>query len=315
MDIIEVAYAPPSSSEGLVLCLGKFDGLHVGHQSILHAARQYAGAGQLAVMTFRPHPLWALKNDPEFRHSLTPAREKRRLLEQHGVTRLYEVNFTEEYAQTSAQTFVLEHLAKMNLKRVVVGAGFNFGKGAHSSTQELIDLCQQIDVPVTVVPTVNVNAAKVSSTDIRNHIRNGRVEAAQALLGRPYTVTGSVVHGAGVGHQLGFPTANLGNIEEYVLPRAGVYEGIVEVHNTLSDGSTLWYTLISAGYRPTVNGTSYEIEAYLLNYDGDLYGKEISVSFIHRARDEVEFSGIDALTKQMNLDESIAMEMFGLQKM
>lgn len=312
MEIIQVLSAPPSGSHGMVLCIGKFDGLHVGHQALLRVARQYADTNQLAVMSFAPHPLWALKSDADFRHSLTPASERRRLLEQHGVARVYEVNFTKEYAQTSPQTFVLEHLASLNLKRVVVGEGFNFGKGAHSTTQELIDLCKEIDVPVTVVPTINVNGRKVSSTDIRRHIQTGRVEAAQGLLGRAYTVTGKVVHGAGVGHELGFPTANLGDIEEYVVPASGVYEGIVEVHNGLPDGNEFWYALISAGYRPTVNGTSYEIEAYLLNYHGDLYGKVISVSFIHRARDEIKFSGIDALKIQMHQDEATSKHRFGI---
>ncbi|QSO47131.1 adenylyltransferase/cytidyltransferase family protein [Alicyclobacillus mengziensis] len=129
MNIIQVAYEPPPNTEGLVLCLGKFDGIHVGHQALLRVAKQYADIGQLAVMTFDPHPLWALKRDPDFQRALTPIREKRRLLEQYGVTRVYEVNFTKEYAQTSPETFVLEHLAALNLKRIVVGEGFNFGKG------------------------------------------------------------------------------------------------------------------------------------------------------------------------------------------
>ncbi|WAH39157.1 riboflavin kinase [Alicyclobacillus dauci] len=157
-----------------------------------------------------------------------------------------------------------------------------------------------------------MNNRKVSSSDIRNHVKTGRVEAAQALLGRPYTITGPVIHGAGVGHQLGFPTANLGGLDEFALPAPGVYEGIAEIHSSPLEGNTFWYTLISVGYRPTVNGKSYEIEAYLLDFDGDLYGKDLSVSFIRRARDEIKFSGVDALIAQMHLDESIARDRFGL---
>ena len=314
MDFIEVAYAPPPCSKEVILCIGKFDGVHVGHQAIFRAAKQHVSTEELAVMSFSPHPVWALTRNPDFEHALTPMREKERLLEQHGVTRLYEIKFTKEYAKTSPETFVLEHLSTLNLKRVVVGDGFNFGKGADSTTQELIDLCNRIGVPVTVVPTVNVNGRKVSSTDIRKHVKMGRVEAAQALLGRPYRLTGKVIHGAGIGRQLGFPTANLCGLEEFVLPAPGVYEGTAEVHNDGPEGNTLWYTLISAGYRPTVNGKSYEVEAYLLDFVGDLYGRHLSVSLIRRVRDEIAFSGVDALITQMRLDELTARRAFGLHQ-
>ncbi|WP_067621442.1 riboflavin biosynthesis protein RibF [Alicyclobacillus acidiphilus] len=314
MEIFEVAYAPPRSSDEFVLCIGKFDGVHIGHQAVIRTARQYAGSGQLGVISLWPHPRWTLQRDPDYQRALTPVREKRRLLEQYGVDRLYEIDFTEEYAKTSPEIFVLEHLAGLNLKRVVVGDGFNFGKGVHSTTDELVELCSRIGVPVTVVPPVTVNERVVSSSDIRCHVKAGRVEAAQALLGRPYTLTGEVVHGAGLGRKLGFPTANLGGIDDFVLPAPGVYEGIAEIHSVKATDNTYWYTLISAGYRPTVNGTSYEVEAYLIDFDGDLYGKDLSVSFLRRARDEIQFTTTEALIEQMRVDEQLARDRFGLHK-
>ncbi|QQE81216.1 riboflavin biosynthesis protein RibF [Alicyclobacillus sp. SO9] len=313
MDIMSVTKVPPPSTEAVVLCIGKFDGVHLGHQEILRVAQQYTmDGGVLAVMSLWPHPLWVLAEREEFQHALTPSSQKWTWLSQCGVERVYDIEFTRDYATTSPETFVYEHLARLNLKRVVVGEGFNFGKGAASTTQELVDLCSDIGVPVTVVPTIKVNRKKISSTQIRKHVEAGRVAAAHALLGHPYELTGTVVHGDAVGRTLGFPTANLSGLDEFVMPAPGVYEALVRTHEAKSCQSDFWYALVSAGYRPTVNGNSYKVEAYLMDYSGDLYGSELTIGFLHRLRDEVRFPDLDSLVKQMQQDEEVARARFGL---
>lgn len=310
MEIIEVTSTPPIDSDSLVLVIGKFDGVHKGHQVILETAREFmAVKDKLAVLSFSEHPQWVLRQDPNFEKKLTPEDEKLRILKDFGVDRYYLVKFTKEYAKISAKEFILDHISKLNVKRIVVGEGFHFGKGSESSTEELKSLCAQIDVSVTVVPLIMENGSEVSSSTIRSLVADGEMEAVQARLGRSYTVTGTVIHGKKLGRELGFPTINLGGTDSYVFPKPGVYMGTVEIHDG-NFGQTNWNVLISAGYRPTVNGTGYLIEAYLLDFSGDLYGATVSVSFLKYLRGEIKFSGLEPLIAQMTNDKIEAQRLF-----
>lgn len=306
MEIIEVASKPPHDSKPLVLVIGKFDGIHKGHHAILQTARESMGdQDSLAVYSFSDHPLWILKQDPQYEKKLTPDTEKLEILKRYGVERYYRVNFTKAYAGITAKEFILEHISRLNAKRIVVGEGFHFGKGGDSSTSELKELCAQINVSVTVVPLIKEDDREISSSTIRSLVQDGNMEAAQARLGRPYTVTGNVIHGEALGRELGFPTINLGETDSYVTPKPGIYLGTVEIHDADVD-SKYWDVLISAGYRPTVNGKGYLIEAHILDFSGDLYDKTVSVSFLHYMRDEIKFSGLDPLIKQMEADKAEA---------
>lgn len=306
MEIIEVTSQPPYNPEPQVLVIGKFDGVHKGHQAILKTAKEYVGENEsLAVFSFSDHPYWILKHDPEFERKLTTDKEKINILKRFGVKRYYRVHFTQEYAKTTAEEFVLEHLVRMNVKRIVAGEGFNFGKGGNSGTEELIQLCAQINIAVTIVPLVRDMNQTVSSTTIRSMIKNGDVEAAQDLLGRPYAISGIVIHGEKLGRKLGFPTINLGEIGPDVLPKPGVYFGNIDIQDEDMIRKS-WHTIISAGYRPTVNGQDYLIEAYILDFSGDLYGKSVTVSFMRYMRDEIKFDGLDPLIEQMEADKAEA---------
>ncbi|MFX3635031.1 MAG: bifunctional riboflavin kinase/FAD synthetase [Candidatus Pristimantibacillus sp.] len=308
MEYFEVASIPPVDGAPIVLVIGKLDGVHRGHIELLQHAHQYKD-GNLAVMSFSEHPQWVLKGDPAYQQSLLPLEHKRTILENLGVTRLYNIQFTQEYAQTSAEEFVYKHLSQLNIKRLVVGEDFRFGKAGKADTDDLINLCEQIGIPVTVIPLVKVDGEAISRTMIRSLIKNGEVEAAQQLLGRPYCVKGHVVHGEALGRTLGFPTINLGGeVDQYVLPKPGIYVGVAEIHDEVKLGE--WNVLISAGYRPTVDGDSYLIEAYLLNFSGDLYGKKVTLSFLNFVRDELKFVDLDQLVEQMKLDEHHAREYF-----
>jgi len=307
IEVVHVHGAPPPSDEPQILAIGKFDGVHVGHQEILRQARAKGGTGKVAVMSFWPHPAWALAGKVGYDKSLTPEAEQARLLEQLGVDRLYRVQFSHEYARTSAEVFVQNHLAALQVCGVVVGVDFRFGQGGLATTSDLATLCKPLGAPVYVVSPIEANGVKVSSSQVRRHLQHGRVEAAESLLNRPYAVVGDVVHGQALGRQIGFPTANLSGIDAYVLPAQGVYAVAVQV---LGERESTWFGVLNAGVRPTVDGRKFQLEVHLLDFDGDLYGHSIRVSFLHRLRDEQRFDGIDGLTAQIARDVETARDMF-----
>ncbi|MDQ0189272.1 bifunctional riboflavin kinase/FAD synthetase [Alicyclobacillus cycloheptanicus] len=310
MDRITVTAAPPESAEPLVLAIGKFDGVHIGHQAILGAAKADLGGARLAAMTFWPHPTYVLTGQEAYARVLTPPQERDRLLVEQGVERVYEIQFTREYASTPAETFVLEHLAKLRLRRVVVGEDFRFGQGGKATVEDLKRLCGEIGVPVTVVRAVEENGVKVSSSQIRRHLANGRVEAAEALLGRPYTLAGTVEHGDALGRQIGFPTANLGALEAYVIPKDGVYAASVATVGQADRRN--WFAVVNVGTRPTVDGTTRRVEAHLFGFAGDLYDQVLRLSFLRRVRDERKFAGIEALKAQIGEDVRFVKQMLGM---
>ncbi|WP_112182101.1 riboflavin biosynthesis protein RibF [Paraliobacillus zengyii] len=312
MEIIDVTGKPPLNKDPLVLVIGKFDGIHKGHQQILQTAKGFIDESSetLAVMGFSDHPLWILKQNADFEKRITPDNDKLALLKQYGVGRYYRIKFTKEYAKTTANTFVVEHLSQLNIKRIIIGEGFRFGSGGASSTGELVQLCAQLNIDVTVLPLIKENAQKISSSTIRAAIKEGLMEPVHSLLGRPFAIKGTVIHGEKMGRKLGFPTINIGETEAYVEPKPGVYLGVVGIYNE-SIITDYYHALISAGYRPSVNGEGYLVEAYLLNYSGDLYGKSVSVSFLRYLRGEINFSNLDDLVKQMELDKSEAEKLMG----
>ncbi|MCF8564799.1 bifunctional riboflavin kinase/FAD synthetase [Alicyclobacillus tolerans] len=312
MEIIRLTGRPPKNASPLVLAMGKFDGVHIGHQSILRVAKAKPESAGLAVMSFWPHPAWVLRGNVQYERALTPFAEKVKLLQSFGVDTLYDVRFSRDFASTSAEQFVFEHLGQLNLKSIVVGEDYHFGQGGKAGVSELKAYCQALGVPVTVVSHVEENGVKVSSSQVRKHLANGRVEAAEALLGRPYTVTAAIEHGAARGRTLGFPTANLEDTGEYVMPKAGVYAISASIAEEGSEAVENWFGVLNAGTRPTVDGESFKLEAHLFGFSGDLYGKILRVSFLRRVRDEVKFAGLDELKAQIHKDVATVKEMLGM---
>ncbi|MBA3924736.1 adenylyltransferase/cytidyltransferase family protein [Listeria rustica] len=222
MEIFQVKDRLPDSEEPIVLVIGKFDGVHKGHQHLLKRAKSFCEPGEkLAIVCFTPHPLWALKKDPIYQRAITPDAEKFRWLAYFGVDKVYNVGFTEKYAETSAETFIREHLNGLNLTHIVVGESFNFGKGRDSDVDLLMDLCGERSVPVTEIPFVRDGTDhKVSSTDIRAAIYEGDFEEAERLLGHPYFIEGDVRTENG--------TYLLTGLEEFVIPKVGKYRIFVD---------------------------------------------------------------------------------------
>lgn len=314
MEYFDVFFKPEKDDTPLVLVIGKFDGIHKGHVALLEYARSLS-QHQLAVMSFSQHPYWVLKQDAKYREPITPLAQKLSLLQKLGVDRFYNIQFTKEYASISAEQFVKEHLGQLNVKTIVVGEDFHFGKKGVATVADLATLSVDRQINVVGIPLIKENNEKISSTLIRQHIMQGKVEEAHHLLGRPFTVTGTVVHGEALGRELGFPTLNLGGeISNYILPSPGVYLGKARIvdNNEIIER----YTLISTGYRPTVDDSErYLVEAYLLDFSGDLYDRYVELDFHSYLRPELKFDGLDTLIEQMKIDEINARELIGIKEL
>jgi riboflavin kinase / FMN adenylyltransferase len=288
-----------------VLTVGNFDGVHVGHRSILDTVTSRARAlgGQAAVFTFEPHPRKVLH--PERAPALlTTLDQKLELLEESGVDVTIVEPFTKSFAQVPAERFVREILhERIGPLEVYVGYDFRYGRDREGSMRTLTELGPHLGFAVTIIPEVTVDGEDVNSTRIRGLIGQGRVEDAARLLARAYSVRGSVVAGARRGRSLGFPTLNL-RPESEILPDSGVYAGRVRF---LDEGEpargSRHAAVTNVGRRPTFGGADAVLaEAHLLDFEGDVYGRRVELSFEHRLREERRFPGPDALRSQIAAD-------------
>jgi riboflavin kinase/FMN adenylyltransferase len=297
---------------GTAVSIGAYDGVHLGHRALLRdlSARAEAAGLSTVVVTFDRHPAGVVR--PESAPpQLTDLEQKLELLAACGVERTYVVAFDRARADETAEDFVTEVLVdELDARLVVVGEDFHFGHGRTGNVALLTELGVQYGFEVVGARLTGDGSASgasvpVSSTRIRTLVAEGDVVGAAALLGRPHEVRGPVVHGDGRGGpQLGFPTANLLVADDIALPADGIYAG----YFTRADG-TVHDAAISVGRRPTFYepGTApVLVEAYLLNFDGDLYGEHSRVSFIDRLRGDQKFETVDALIAQMHRDAAAA---------
>ena len=290
------------ADRGAVLAIGNFDGVHLGHQTVLAEtrARARAAGARFAVLTFEPHPRSVFQpGTAPFR--LTPFRDKVRLMAELGVELLIAHRFDLAFAQKSAEDFVRDLLVEgLGVRHVVVGYDFVFGNRRRGNSALLRELGAANGFSVSLVdPVANPGGAIYASTLIREHLIAGRPHEAAALLGRPWEIGGRVLQGDRLGRTIGFPTANLG-LADYLRPAAGVYA----VRAGLAAGdATRWYGgAANLGWRPTVGGKDLRLEAHLFDFDGDLYGKRLRVAFIEPLRPEQRFAGLDALKAQIAED-------------
>ncbi len=290
--------------EGVILTLGNFDGVHLGHQEILKRVVKEAllEGTQSMVFTFKPHPLKVIA--PERRlYLITTEEEKEELMEALGVDILCFARFTEAFAQKHPEDFVREVIIeRIGPRRLIVGYDYSFGKGRMGGIELLERMGREAGFQVEVIPPFKVGDRIVSSSLIRELILKGEVREASSYLGRPYSVRGKVVKGAGRGRFLGFPTANLIPSKE-LLPARGVYATLVYFNGKTHKG------VANVGYGPTFNTPSEpRIEVYIFDLRGDLYGKEITVHFIDRIREERAFESPSHLIKQIEEDIGKAKE-------
>lgn len=285
-----------------VLTVGTYDGVHVGHQAILKYLldRTQYHQGHSVVITFDPHPREVVANKET--PLLTTIDERAFILEQLGIDRLIVIPFTQAFANLSPEAFVIDYLVqKIGVREIVIGHDHGFGKGRAGDHQVLEHLGKIHDFEVDVIPAQVLGEVVVSSTEIRNAlVQDGSVRKARQLLGHPYQLSGTVIHGDARGRTIGFPTANLTvSHERKVIPKQGVYA--VQVHvpgYTEKVGG-----MMNIGYRPTFDGASLRLEVHLLGWDSDLYGQQLQIEFVERIRDEQKFDSIDALIEQLSQDK------------
>lgn len=299
----------------IVIAMGNFDGVHLGHQAIINRAVERAGVrgGLSLALTFEPHPVRVLRPGTPLA-LLTPFPLKVRLLEQSGVEQVVCAKFTREFADQSPSDFVHKVLVdRLRAAEVCVGENFSFGKNREGRPALLETLGEAAGFAVSVQPPVVLDGKVVSSSVIRQMIEQGEVAEAARLLGRPYVMLGEVVSGRGRGEQLGFPTANLRPTDQ-LLPADGVYAGWVTLSadrgNRRKTGSgrsaadTIYEGAINVGIRPTFHETERVMEVHLLDYpgSGSLYGQALEVAFVARIREERAFGSAAELKAQIAKD-------------
>ena len=291
---------------GGVLSVGNFDGLHLGHRKIIETARRLLAPGaRLAVVTFEPHPLTVLRPDlapPR----LTPPEKKRELLAAAGVDHLVELPPEPAVLNLTAETFW--HILRDDVRptHVVEGRSFNFGKGRGGTIDKLREWAATSPVKLEViegvsVPLLDLQVVEVSSSLIRWLTAHGRVREAAICLGRAYALRGEVVKGYQRGRTIGIPTANL-RVTDQLVPPDGVYAGRSTV------GGMTYAAAVSIGTMPTFGENQRQVEAYLIGFDGDLYGRTIEVELVDWIREQWKFPGVEALKAQMQRDIAYAGE-------
>ncbi len=289
-----------------VLTLGVFDGLHLGHQRIMQTVVERARAvdAVATAITFDPHPRAVLH--PESAPPLLQTLDQRLAnLEVLGIEQAIVIAFSREFASQLAEVFLKDILHdRLHAKEIYLGKGFEFGRNRGGNIDLLRNMSRELDFIADEVDEVQIRGQRISSSKIRQLLREGRINLARRMLGRPYGVEGVITRGNRRGHTIGFPTANL-KPHNRVIPRFGVYASA-----TLIEGS--WRkSITNIGVRPTFeNDAEPSIETYIFDFDGDLYGDVLRVRFLHRIRDERKFSGIDELKSQIEKDTDRARNYF-----
>ena len=286
---------------GASAAIGNFDGVHLGHQSVISLARD-AGAktgAPLGILTFEPHPREYFAPDaPPFRLTGQAARASR--LENIGVERLYELNFNAALAGLSAEEFASKVVSDgLGLAHVVVGADFCFGKGRAGTAEMLKEFGAELGFGVTIAPLLSTGDLQVSSTSIRQALSDGRPRDAAQMLGHWHRIEGPVIGGEQRGRDLGFPTANM-SIDGLHPPRFGVYAVLADVLDGPHAGS--YRGAASIGVRPMFGVNRANLETFFFDFAGDLYGAEISIALVEFLRPEEKFDGLDAMITQMTAD-------------
>lgn len=317
-----------SSTESIktptAVALGKFDGVHRGHQRVIQPIlHKSADAERIypTVITFEPHPQEFFTG--KSRRLLTPVDEKVRHLELLGVEQLVLIPFNKELAALTPEQFVEQIIVeKLQASRISVGQDFCFGSKRSGTAMDLQVLVAKYGIPVTIVPLetheddlpLTEQETRISTSLIRQMLETGHVEKASQLLGRAYTLIGTVVKGQQLGRTIGFPTANLQLPEDKFLPRQGVYavrvsdisqpdiNQIINLNNCSA--------VMNIGDRPTVNGTHLTVEVHLLDFAGDLYGKKLQIQLEKFLRPQQKFASLEALKAQIQLDCTTARKFF-----
>ena len=288
---------------GASVAIGNFDGVHLGHQSVIDLARDAAPEAPLGILTFEPHPRAYFAPDaPPFRLMSREARASR--LDKLGVAYLYELNFNAALAALTPEEFARRVLCDgFGFSHVVVGADFCFGKGRSGTADDLKAFGAQMGFGVTIAPLMAHTDVTVSSTAIRRALSDGNTRAAAAMLGHWHRIEGPVISGEQRGRELGYPTANM-SIDGLHPPAFGVYAVLADVLEGPHAGS--YHGVASMGIRPMFGENRPNLETFIFDFAGDLYGTPLSVALIEHLRPEEKFDSLEALITQMDADSARA---------
>lgn len=278
-----------------VLTIGAFDGVHRGHQYLIGGVAQRARnfGGISVVVTFDPRPQIVLRPGSL---QLTDASEKARLIAQMGPDTLVALRFTRELMQVRAGDFVQSILDRLNLKEIWIGADFAFGNKREGNVQFLIDRGQADGFDVHVVARQDIDGERISSTRVREFVEAGNMAAAERLLGHHFRISGPVTSGHGRGAGLGYPTANVQPPPHQVLPATGIYAAWIDIDGSMHPAA------VSVGYNVQFNGDQIRVEAFVLDFEGNLRGRTVGLDFVERLRDEQRFANVDELIAAMDRD-------------
>lgn len=290
----------------LALSLGMFDGVHLGHQSIINALHEVSSEKGLesAILTFWPHPRLVFNPNEDLK-LLNTLEEKSQLLSSFGIENLFLKEFDEEFRNLSGEEFVRQILVdKLNVKHLIVGYDHVFGKNRSGNFELLENLAPELGFEVVQMEAVNIHNKNISSTKVRNALLEGQIKEANELLGYHYPVSGTVTDGKKLGRTIGYPTANIEVNRLKLLPKKGAY-----ITDVFIDGEQ-YRGMLSIGTNPTVEGTDLTTEVYILDFDQDIYGKEITVAFREFLHEEIKFESIEKLIERLDEDKRLTEEFY-----
>jgi len=294
-----------SSAKKTILTLGTYDGVHIGHQSILEKLKKATNQGEYesVVLTFFPHPRMILNQDSTLK-LLNTIEEKSKLLAHFGIDSLIIHPFDEAFAKLTAEDFVKTVLVeKLNIHKIIIGYDHRFGNNRSANIDDLVNFGIKYNFEVEQISAKEIDAISISSTKIREALLEGNIKKANNYLGYAYFFTGKVVEGKRNGRTIGFPTANIEINEAYkLIPKKGVYIVSSVIENRLV------YGMMNIGTNPTLGDNKQTIEIHFFNFDADIYTKEISISIIEYLRAEQKFESLMALQVQLNKDKEFSLQ-------
>ena len=272
-----------------VVTIGNFDGVHLGHQALLAEVKKRANVLKLesAVITFEPNPKdYFSQNKPQTR--ISSLREKIELFNEIKIDRVHIIKFNQEFSKVTANEFISVLIKQLKVKEIVVGEDFCFGRGREGGIKQLSASSMKLNIKNKIL----MDGKRISSTLIRNLLANDKLDQANKYIGRPYSISGKVVHGEKRGRKIGFPTANI-HMRHNRPPLKGVFAVKFQKH----------FGVANLGIRPSIKGEKkLQLEVHLLNFSSDLYGQHVSVIFLKKLRDEKKFKSLDELKEQIKLD-------------
>lgn len=284
--------------DNVAIALGNFDGIHLGHQELIIKVVEKSREKDLkpSILLFQNHTKVTINNKKP--NMLTSNNQKYKIAEKLGIEVIYTLNFTKEIMNLSQEDFIKEILKeRLNCKTVVVGFDYRFGYKAQGTSDSLATIGEKYDIETEVIKPIEKNGEIISSSHIRNLLKNGEIEESNRLLGRNYSIEGRVVKGASRGTGLGYPTANLDYDDDFLLPLLGVYKTKTNIRNKK------YLSMTDIGYNPTFGEDNVKLETFILDFDDDLYGEFIEIEFIEYLRKDIKFKNKEELIQQLEKDE------------